>query len=216
MILRYYTDELRTHLPQDYKNIDSRTLIRLINQFRAVWIKNEYNKGNRITDKIAQTLSGISMNIADQSEVAFINTKSRILKSSTTIPIPVIAGNKELILSVRNTNLLVQNYNFISRETAVYSGNGRYNKEDIFCFLYNKYLYLKLNAPKIALIEFVTIEGIFEDPLDCINFQYKTYIDDLDYEYPMIDTMWGYIKSEILTNALTVIDSKIKDNAQNI
>jgi len=43
MILSYYISEIRQALPLDWVHLDDRTIIRLINQFRTVYIKNHYN-----------------------------------------------------------------------------------------------------------------------------------------------------------------------------
>ena len=216
MKLNYYVSELRNSLSQDYKHLDTRMLIRLINEFRTVYIKNEYNKNKTIDPDLAQEISFV-MNIQDQSTIIAVSTKDRILKSDLELPKPIKLSHRDIVLTIRSPKLLSDNYNYITKDDAVYAGNGRFNTKDIYCFLYNRYLYTKLKKenPKIGLLSTMSMLAIFEDPLDCIPFQYNEYIDPLDYEYPMTDTIWGYIKSNILNDGLGVIQANVTEERTN-
>jgi hypothetical protein len=208
-----YISELRKSLPLDYQEIDDRMLIRLLNEFRSVFIKNESNKNNKLDDKLIQTISGIQLKIVDQSDTFFINTMDRILKTVVPIPTIIKSSHRDLIFNIRNAKILSDSYNIITKDNAIYSGNGKFNKNDIYCFPYNGYIYTKLNDnnPKLRLLTHISIEAIFENPLECIPFQYKGYYNELDYEYPLSDIMWGYIKSNILQHGLGIIKAQIEE-----
>jgi hypothetical protein len=216
MKLNTLVSELRNSLPNDYKHLDTRLLIRLLNQFRTMYIKNEYNKNKTIDNELAQEIN-FEVKPADQSTISYINTDSRILKSVKPIPKPIKLSHRELILSVRNPKILTDNYNHVTKDIAIYAGNGKFNKQDIFTFFYNDYYYIKTKKenPKIALIPVLSLTGIWENPLDCIPFQYNTYLDFLEYDYPMTDTIWGYIKSNILQSGLNIIQSDITETKTN-
>ena len=209
MKLSYYISELRNALPQDYTHLDDRLLMRLLNEFRTVYIKNEYNKNKTIDPELAQTID-FEVKPADQSTVDAISTSDRILKSIREIPKPIKLSHRDLVLNIRNPVLLADSYNYVTKDQAVYAGNGKFNKGDIFGFLYNNYFYIKTKKenPKIALLSIISIRAIFENPLDCIPFQTNEYLDPLDYDYPMTDTIWGYIKTNILRHGLQVIQAE--------
>ncbi len=212
MIVRDYTAELRHAIPQDRANVDDRTLIRLLNQHRAVFIKNEYNKNKSIDTNLAQEITVI-LEVADQSTVDYISTLDRTLASRIAIPQLIKISHRELVLSVRNPNILGIRYNYIASEQAVYAGNGKFNTKDVFVFIYNDRLYVKLQKdnPKIAMLPSVTLLGIFENPLECIPLQTSDYVDNMDYEYPMTDYIWGYVKANILRESFGVVESTIED-----
>ena len=212
MKLSFYISELRNSLPQDYKYLDDRLLMRLLGEFRTVYIKNEYNKNKTIDPELAQEID-FEIQPADQSTVIYVSTSDRILKSIREIPKPIKLSHRDLVLNIRNPQIMADNYNYVNKEHAVYAGNGKFNKKDIFGFLYNNKFYIKLKKenPKIALLSIISIRAIFENPLDCIPFQFNEYIDPLDYEYPMTDTIWGYIKSNILNNGLNVIQAELTE-----
>ena len=214
--LQHYISEIRKALPLDFQRIDDRLIIRLLNEFRAIYIKNESNKNVELPRQLIQILPGIEMNAVDQSDTFFISTESRILKSVTAIPVPVKNSHRDLVINIRNAKILSESYNYVTKDNAVYSGNGRYNKNDIFVFYHDNYAYIKLNKynPKIRFLTHITIEQICENPLDCIPYQYAGYYDQLEYEYPLTDVVWGYIKSNILKDGLGIIQSEI--NEQNI
>ena len=118
-----------------------------------------------------------------------------------------------LLLNIYNDKITGKSFNYISRDKAPYAGSGRYNYKDIHCFIHENYLYVKLQKQNINanLINFLTIEAVFEHPTDCIPLQYPDYFDFLNYDYPMSETMWGYIKSSILQNSLVSIQSEINE-----
>lgn len=212
MKLNFYISELRNALPQDYKHLDTRLIIRLLNEFRTVYIKNEYNKNKTIDPELAQTID-FEIKPADQSTIAYIFTSDRILKSIRELPKPIKLSHRDLVLNIRNPKIMADNYNYITKDQAVYAGNGKFNKQDIFGFLYSNYFYIKTKKenPKIALLSIISMRAIFENPLDCIAFQFNEYIDPLDYDYPMTDTIWGYVKANILRDGLQVIQSNLNE-----
>lgn len=215
MTLSYYISEIRQSLPLDYRHIDNRMIIRLINEFRTVYIKNHYNQNRSIDRELTQTIE-VQVNIADQSTVDYINTNDRILRSEQFIPKIIKLSHRDLVIAVRNAKILSENYNYVTKEDAIYVGNGKANKKDIFVFIDNGYLYVKLKKenPKIALLTTISLQIICENPLDCIPLQYSDYFDELDYEYPMTDTIWGYIKANILRDGLNIIKADIDDEKE--
>jgi len=219
MELSYYISELRQALPLDWPHLDDRMITRLINQFRTIYIKNHYNQNRSIDRGLTQTIN-IAVSPVDQSTMDYINTSDRILKSYQSIPKIIKLSHRDLISSVRNAKILSDSYNYISKEDAIYAGSGKVNYKDIFVFIDhddNDFLYVKLKEenPKIGMLTNISLQAIFENPLDCIPLQFgDTYVNPRDYEYPMVDTILGYIKSNILTDGLNIIQSDIADGKE--
>jgi hypothetical protein len=219
MELSYYISEIRQALPLDYRHLDDRAIIRLINQFRTIYIKNHYNQNRSIDRGLTQTFN-VQMEPVDQSTVDYISTDARILRSKQPIPKIVKLSHRDLVMSIRNAKILSENYNYVSKEDAIYSGNGRVNSKNIFAFINHDdedrlYIKLKKENPRIGMLTTVSMQVICENPLDCIPLQYgDTYIDNRNYEYPMVDTIWGYIKSNILRDGLGIIQADIEDGKE--
>lgn len=218
MTLSYYISEIRQSLPLDWPHIDDRMIIRLINQFRTVFIKNHYNQNRSIDRGLTQTIN-IAVGPVDQSTMSYVRSSNRILKSYQPIPKLIKLSHRDLVLGVRNAKILSENYNYITKDEAIYAGSGKVNAKEIFVFIDHEtddFLYVKLRKenPKLAMLTHISIQGIFENPLDCIPLQYgeDEYVEDRDYEYPMVDTIWGYIKSSILQDGLRVIQADTTDD----
>lgn len=202
MTLSKYISELREALPKDRLNISDRLIIELINQYRAIQIKNDLNKLWIIPSELVQSIV-VDLNISNQSLGAY-DTKLRIMKGYQNIPNIINLTNRALITSVSSPAILGSQFNIVSKDRAKYVGNGSVNKKDIFCFIdYNSlYLKLKIENPNINLITTVYLEAIFEDPTELFKDPHN-----YNNEYPLTKTMWGYIKSSILSNSFNIVKS---------
>jgi len=210
MTINQYISEIRVNLPKDYPNIDDRTLLKLLNEFRSVYIKNTLNQNDAFVPReFMQKVLGLEMDIVSQKETPFITDNSRILRSKIKIPERVNLTHRELVYRIWDSKILGEDFNFINPEQAKYAGNGKMNVKEVFAFFYDDYLYIKLKRenPNINLINFVSIELILENPEDMIPLEYADYFDFKDYDYPMTTVAWSYVKSSILQNGLQVINS---------
>lgn len=219
MVLGYYIDELRELLPHDYKDVDDRTLIRWINSQRSLWIKNTIGKGYRIPEALIQTIPYLEMDLVDQSRVSFINTDSRVLKSTVKLSEPVYLNREHLILNVSNSKVMFEPYNIVDKDQAIYAGFGKFNKRSVFTFFYDNNIWIKMQKdnPRIGLISYVTVEGVFQDPVDI----YKRLIvkdelfEDRDVEYPITDAIWTYMKEGLINNGLRLVENEEKEERQD-
>ena len=131
MELSYYISEIRQALPLDWPHIDDRMIIRLINEFRTVYIKNHYNQNRSIDRGLTQTVN-LAVGPVDQSTMDYVNSTDRVLKSYQSVPKIIKLSHRDMVISVRNAKILSDNYNYITKEDAIYAGNGRMNRKDIF------------------------------------------------------------------------------------
>jgi len=209
--LGHYVYEIRRLLPLDLQNIDDRLIIRWINLNRAIWLKNEVNKLNDVSYKFKQQLH-CYIQPYDQSLIPEIPTSSRILRSTIKIPKILSFGYRDGIEAIRNAKVLSERYNYVTKEQAIYSGNGKLNNRDIYVFMNEDYLYVKLQKdnPKIALLTHLLIELYAENPLEVIKYNTNLDIDNntiRDIEYPIDDILWAYMREEIVKNGLISIQA---------
>jgi hypothetical protein len=215
-----YIKELRYELLKndllDNNLIDDRLLYEIINQQRALWIKNELNKGRSIEDNIRQTINGIEVVPVDDSTFDRFNTKDRVLISRQQIPRTIELHHRDNILTVRSSKFSSEKFNYIHRDKFTFTGNNRFTKKAKHCTLYNNHIYIKVQKddPKIALLTNISIEGVFENPIDVYMMTEKALKNNYDPReeiYPISLAMWTYIKGTILQ-----MDAKLLIQAQQI
>lgn len=207
MTLRKLVNEIENSLPDDYKHIDKRLIIRVLNEQRAIWLKNQFNQ-NRSIDNIVKQSIYVDVKLVNRVETVEALSKDNILKSTVEIPETLNRHHKDTIMSVSNYDILSEKYNYITKEQAIYSGNGFTNRNKIFCFLYKDHLFIKTTKsnPKINLIKKVVIEGVFEDPVEAFELNNNT--DSFYMEYPIPITSFTYIKQNIINDLTGVIQAK--------
>jgi len=185
-----------------HPNWEERLCIAELNEKRAILLKNRLNQGWKLSDNITQTLVGVELEVVDASEFNYLPSSDRLLKSTKPLPSFIVGMDTPAYLTVRHPSVIARQFNVVTPDAAVYAGNGVTNKRSVFCFIYNSYLYIKLKRenPKIALIDTVSVEGVFEDPLEAMVFNNPDlYGRDLwQQEYPIPLAEWSYIKSMIV------------------
>lgn len=203
MTLDGYIYEIRALVPKDWIDVDHRHIIRFMDLQRATWLKNELNNNRISSDKLSQKIN-IKMNLVERSEIEGVKSNSVILKSNVDIPTTILQYYKDSILSIHNADRLGEDYNYVTREEAIYSGNGKLNCNDVFAFIYKKRLYIKTQKsnPKIRLINNVVLEGLFENPVQVErDYVFKgEYFDFMNMEYPIHEALWTYMKEKVIQN----------------
>ena len=198
MQLNKYLFELRNLLDSE----DNRYIIRLIEYNRALYYRNKLSNGEFINDAALQKLSAVEVELVDQSDSPIdIPTDAVILRSIKKIPSVLMVRDKHTIFTVRNIKILSRPFSFVSREEAVYSGSGRGNNREVYTFLHGDYLYIKIpkENPRVGLLDYVSIEGLFTTPSEVIMFNDGAADRDLWFhDYPIDDASWVYIKNLII------------------
>ena len=181
---------------------DIRYIIRLIELNRALYYRNKLSNGEFVNDAAIQQISKVELELVEQSDSPIdLPSGFMILKSVKQIPRLLSVKHNHTIFVVRNLRILAKEFSFVTREEAVYSGSGRANTRNVFCFLHDGYLYVKLmdDNPRIALLDYVTIEGLFTTPTEVFEFEDGEADRDLYFrEYPIDDACWLYIRNLIV------------------
>lgn len=193
----------------------------LMNQ-RALWLSNEFNKGREIRNNETQTLFSVEMELDKTSSIVFqLPGGITLLKSKKKLPRTLQFQTRDGLIAIRPLNKQFPRYNYVSREQAPFSGNGKYNSNMVFFFKSDDYLYakyaednLKVNIP-IRLM----VEGIFENPheVDTFNDTIDNIWDGID-DYPISMRFIEYIKGAILEtdfSKLIVMPTDTNNNDQN-
>lgn len=198
--LRQYTDD---------SEISNRYIIYLYGIKRAKYLRQELNNFQRTTDiSVTQTLC-LGLEEVSSNECDLNLNCETILKTKKPIPQPLELHTKSAITSVKPTKRISIPFNFITKEKAAYFKNSPFNK-GIFAFLDNdKYIYVISQLNTINLLECITVTGVFEDPLDLINYSNccdcenaNPCFDEDTVNYPLQPHYIDLIKNEIVKELL--------------
>tara|TARA_R110002126_G_scaffold68046_11_gene172169 strand:+ start:4409 stop:5104 length:696 start_codon:yes stop_codon:yes gene_type:complete len=211
-------ETVQSHVNSNNSDIDVRQVEWLINNQRALLIRNEYNKPGRVIDhNLIQDLGCVEVEMVDNSACPEISTSGcYLLRTKCQIPNTIELHHKTAITRVGSPDRMNDNYSFVPYDQAVYSGNGKFNKDSKFAFLLNNYVYIKVHSKKSAMLKYVNIRGIFEDPTELNTFTCCTgetcYTSDSPY--PINTWMIPYMKEPVI-NQLLMAQQLPEDNSNN-
>lgn len=209
--LKLYTDD---------GEISSRYITHLLNIKRSKYLRQDLNNYQHTTDlSTTQTLC-LSLEVVSANQCGLTLECDTILRTKRPIPQPIELHVKTAITNVRPTNRIAIPFNFTTKEKAIYSKYSPYNNA-IFAFLDNdKHIYLLSGMNTLNLLECITITGVFEDPLDLINYtnccdctDVPSCFDEDTTEYPLQPHYIDLIKAEIVGEL--AIKMNIKEDKEN-
>ena len=201
-------------------DIDDRYLTYLIGIKRSKFLRQELNNFQRTTDitstqTLCLKLEEVSIN---QCNIDF--DCETIVRTKDPIPKPLELHIKSALTSVRSTNRISVPFSFVTKERALYSMHSSFNN-GIFAFLDNDlHIYFISKLDTLKLIECVTVTGIFEDPLELLNYTNCCGCNDaspcfdLDtVDYPLQPHYIDLIRGEIVQDLTSKF--KIPEDNQN-
>lgn len=201
-------------LYSDDSEISDRYITHLYNIKRAKYLRQDLNNMQKTTDvSITQTFC-LGLEVVSADVCGMDIQCDKILRTKKPIPNPIELHTKVAITSVRPTNRISIPFNFVSKEKALYSQNSPFNK-GIFAFLDNdKRIYLLSTTDTLNLMECVTVTGVFEDPLDLVNYTNccncteptTVCFDEATTDYPIQPHYVDLIKSEIVAELVKRIN----------
>jgi hypothetical protein len=174
----------------------------LINEQRALWLRNEYNKNRSIDPYVIQTLGCAELELVNPIQCC-VNTPAGcpVLRTKKKIPNTIELYFTKGITSIGAADITKPRFVLIDYSRVPFVGHGRTTAKSIYTFIYDQYIYVFSKDPSVNLIKYITIRGIFEDPTSLGDFINCTTNDKCwsPYDpYPINQWMWAYIKPYIL------------------
>jgi hypothetical protein len=174
----------------------------LINEQRALWLRNEYNKNRSIDPYVLQDLKCVELIEVSPIDCCItVPSGCKVLRTKVKIPNTIELYFTKGIVTVGPADIMKPRFILIDYSRVPYVGNGRTTQKSIYAFLYDNYLYVTSKNPSASIMRYLTIKGIFEDPtslgsfMDCTTNQSCWKPSD---PYPINLWMWAYIKPYIL------------------
>jgi hypothetical protein len=201
--LSYGTFEIARIRLSDDDDISIDLIKDYVHSTRSVLLEQKFNKNARvIDDAFLQSLGAVEIEAVDSSIHPTLKSGRFMFRTKVDIPTTITRKNYEgTFTRIGPADRLGTEYNLVSYNRAMFSGNGRFNKDMVFCFLLDNRIYLISNSNLIHKgIQFIDVIGVFENPSQIAQF--KDSNGDSLYSdtgrYPISRTMADAIQKIIL------------------
>lgn len=221
MLLKEIIYLIRTKLKENFDDskVTDDYLATLLNNKRAYYIRREYNQIQRSIDNDVKQTFVLELEEVE-AEDCDCGIADLILRTKEPIPDTIELHNQNLITRVASPDQLARPFSLVSHERAVYSGTNTYTSKYIFSFLHSNghlYVFKRNQDNEYKSLEFVSITGVFDNPLD-INFtdpiSNAKYFDYEKDNYPIKQWMIEFVVKEVVEE-LAGLKQLPPDNVNN-
>jgi len=209
---------VKPHLSDD-NDIDLRQIKFWIHNQRSLWIRNDLNKGRAIDDDICQVICMDTM-LVDKSDCCDVTLDCTMVRSVEQLPSTIGLHDSEALVRIGPVDRTSKPYSFVEFSRVPFVGHGRFNKNEVFTFTHNGYVYAMSENPAFKSLKAITVKGVFENPTEAANFTncetgVSCYSDD--DKYPIKTWMLPAMKEAILkSNLLIAVQAEhIADKSNN-
>jgi hypothetical protein len=217
-------EEVRKQLTDD-SGISIDQIKDMIHDVRATLLKQKFDKNLRVIDDVyTQPLGALEIESVDSSLLSNISSGRYMFRTKREIPPTVERRNYEgTITRVGPADQLATKYNVVSYDRALWSGNGRFNKDAIFAFLKDSKIYLISNSGAYhKAVQFIEVNGVFQNPEQAARFAdvSGSSLSFPDEAYPISRSMRSLIEQIILKERLGIKaqaqEDKVNDGEENL
>lgn len=213
----------------DDESIDISEIQYDIENTRAMLLKRAFSNKfkTQIPESITQTIPKIEIGNMNSSEL-YPDIPSDKVLMRTNIKLPGAiekTSGMPLIKRISAATLLSTNFTVTTPQHAIYSGNGKFNQKNVFCFFENGYLYLLTSRILNKALKYITIQFVAERPTEVFDFMNDNYSDnpdDRNYDegveytndsaYPMDMDMITDLEEVVIKNRLRIEASQPIDD----
>ena len=177
---------------------------------RATLIRNELNKNRTIDDSILTYLDCEELVDADRSSCPELPLECYIKRTKNKIPNAIELHNGRAVQRISNFDILGEQYNLVEYNHAVHAGNRRFNKETVYAFFRDGYIYFKSGSDLNRFLKRINISLVLEDPTVELNGE-SCY--DPTTPFPMNKWMETYVLNKLKEIYLKVDAQALVDKA---
>ena len=210
---------LRNNKLSDDDQWDDRLIEKLIVTQRALWSKNQLSKRTFNPSKLVQDLGCVKIELVDAAACCGFDVGCSAIRTTVEIPRTITTFTGDGITRVGPINKLVDDYQYLPYERAIWAGAGYFNKNAIVSFRLDDYIYVisKSDSDYFKYLEYVNIRGIFEDPrlISAFTFCSGDACFGEDSDYPLGEDLWVFMKSEIVKGNFGIMSSALSDKAND-
>lgn len=191
------------------ESITRRQLEEWVNEYRALLIKQDMDKGKMPNPDYIQEIPGLLLEVVDKSNEVDLDSSTYFMRTKLTIPKTVDLNFKSGLMYVGTID--GREIQFVPEGRARWQQYRRFTNNDPLAFLRNRRLYIHNVTPLTT----VTIRGIFEVPTEVgnyINTNADTVTMGYRDPYPIPANMIPVLKEMILSKELGIMSQAPSDN----
>ena len=210
MTLKEIIYNLKDSLGSDAEELTNRQYKFIIDYYRSKLLRQRLGQGKGLAPVFAPALHGIAVEEITDEDPGCMDLSCNVYKTTSDIPsiIPYNINSTLLYLGATDGHLGFQETSF---QALPFEEHAKYIAKQPKWFMLGDRIYI-VNPPD-EQIEFITIQGVFEDPLAaaalCKDFN-KACLRDFDFEYPisgdMLDAIYKLIRDNELQGLIREID----------
>ena len=209
-------ETVRARLSDD-SDIDIAEIKDMIHDARAALLKQKFDRNIRVIDDVyTQSLGALKIEAVDSSAFTSIPSGRYMFRTVEEIPPTIDRKNYQgTFTRIGPADKLSEKYNLVSYDRALYSGNGRFNKDQIFAFLRDNKIYLISNSGTYhKAVQYIEVEGVFQNPAQVAIFldSSGSSLTFDDEQYPISRGMRRDIENMILKERLGIEAQAPKDD----
>jgi hypothetical protein len=204
----------------DDSDISLKLIKAWIHDVRATLLEQKFNKNARVIDDVyTQSLGSVEIEAVDSSANTGVPSGRYMFRTVEEIPPTIVRKNYEgTFTRIGPADKLAEKYNLVSYDRALYSGNGRFNKDQIFAFLRDNKIHLISNSGAYhKTVQYIDVEGVFQNPSHVAIFldSSGSSLTFGDENYPISRSMKRDIENIVLKEKLGIKAQAPSDNVND-
>jgi len=191
------------------ETISRRQIEDWVNQYRAVLIKQDIDKGKMPNPDYIQELPSLLLEVVDKTQESDLQSLSYYLRTVLELPNTIDLNFKPGFTYVGTTD--GTEIQFVPEGRSYWQQFKRFTFKTPLAFLRNKRIYINTVTP----IKYITVRGIFEIPMEASNFintSSEVVYSTMDDRYPIPANMVPVLKDMILQKELGIVAQAPSDN----
>lgn len=194
------------------ETITRRQIEEWVNEYRAVLLKQDLDKGKMPNPDYIQEIPGLMLEAIDRSAEVDLQSETYHLRTKLEVPKTLDLNFKSGLMYVGTID--GREIQFVPEGRARWQQYKRFTNKDALAFLRNRRIYINTSVP----MESITIRGVFEVPTEAGNFiNPNSDVVTLEYrdKYPIPANMVPVLKEMILSKELGIIAQSPSDNTND-
>lgn len=199
---------VRGHRISQSERISDRQIEAWVNEHRALLIKQDLDKDKKPNPDYIQTLTNVEL-VPYELSTDEIETDYFVYRSKFKLPKSIDLNHKSGIMYI--SDLWGNEIQLMIEPRVNWQKHRRFTGNNRIAYLKDGYIY----AHNHEMLEYLTIRGLFEIPLDAHNFDAANSgerLTDLDFEYPIPANKIPTLKEMILQKEMNISLSAPSDN----
>lgn len=202
---------------KDSDRLDERLVADWIQTQRSRLLKQKFSKSMYMIDEsFVQDLGQVTV-----EAVSAINTtvdlglNKNMLRTSIEIP-KTIEGREGVgtFTRIGPADKLSERFNIVTYDRALYSGYGRFNRDQIYAFVLGDRVYLISKSGTHLKLRYIDIRGVFQNPILAARIKTPTWTFDDDY--PISQSMVDDLKKLIIIEKFPLVLQRLEDRSDDL